>query len=161
MKKTSWIIIFSILLFFLQAGLFSVFGGWFKPNFLLLFIIYLNLTRGIRYGLLASLVCGLLMDSFGTGIFGIHAFSFFVCSYLIAVVKKYFIQFDVLPFKIVIVSVFTIFNILFLYLLNTIFIEINFKHVFLFILFPETVSTVAVAPYTFDCLKKCASKLYN
>ncbi len=161
MRKIFGIIFFSIFLFLIEIALFQIFGLWFKPNLLVIFIIFVNLRFGLRYGVFVSLFCGILADSFSAGIFGVHIISFIICSYILAIVKKYFLQFDALSFKLVIAFVFSSLFVLLMYFFNAMFLKINFSGVFTFIFLPEVAATVAVSPLCFDWFKKCDSKLLN
>ena len=79
MKKLFVIAVFSFVLFLAEVAMFQIFGSWFKPSLLVLLVVYFNLKFGIRYGILTSLICGILSDSFGSGIFGVHILSFIFC----------------------------------------------------------------------------------
>ncbi|MDP8265466.1 MAG: rod shape-determining protein MreD [Candidatus Aceula meridiana] len=160
LKKFFGIVVFIFFLFAIENILFYFFGFWFKPNLILLWIIFLNLFLGIRYGLVASFCAGLLQDSFSTGAFGAHILSFIVCSYLIVVIRKYFLQLETASFRLAISGVVAILNVLVLYVINSFFMKISFSETVVFILFPEVLSTVLMAWLLFDYYKKCALKLF-
>ncbi|MDD3374839.1 MAG: rod shape-determining protein MreD [Candidatus Omnitrophica bacterium] len=161
MKKLFGIAFFSFVLFLAEVAIFQIFGSWFKPNLLILLVVYSNLKFGIRYGIFASLIGGILSDSFGSGIFGVHIISFMFCSYILALVRKYFLQFDALSFKFIISGFFSSLNVILIYFISSIFLKINFSDVFIFIFLPEVAATVAVSPFCFDYLRKCDLKLLN
>ncbi|MDP8264393.1 MAG: rod shape-determining protein MreD [Candidatus Aceula lacicola] len=161
MKKLFVIIIFSFVLFLIEVAIFQIFGSWFKPSLLVLLVVYSNLKFGIRYGIATSLICGILSDSFGSGVFGAHVVSFISCSYVLIAVKKYFVEFDALSFKLVLAGIFSTLNIISIYFINSMFLKINFGDVFIFVFLPEVAATVAVSPFCVDYLRKCDSKLLN
>lgn len=159
MKKILWIFIGCIILFYAEAVIANGLGAWLKPNFLILFIIVINLTFGIRYGLWAAIVAGLLKDSFGVGLFGSHIFSFVLSSYLLVLIKHYMIHLEALYFKLALAFSITFLNVMILYCIQVIFVQVDFKDAAWFIIIPQIVITTAVGPYCLDGFKKCVLEL--
>lgn len=159
MKKVFWIFIGCIILFYAEAVIANALGNWLKPNFLIIFIIVVNLTFGVRYGLWAAVVAGLLKDSFGAGLFGSHILSFVLSSYLLVFIKHYIMHLEALYFKIVLVFLITLLNVMILYCIQVIFVQVDFKDAVWFIVIPQLVATTAVGPYCLDGFKKCVLEL--
>lgn len=159
MKKVLWIFAGCILLFLVEAVISNVFGSWLKPNFLILFIVFVNLYFGVRHGLWASVVAGVLKDSFGIGLFGSHILAFVLSSYLVVLIKHYMLHLEAIYLKWALAFTLTLLNIVILYFIQVLFIQVNFKEALWFIAVPQLVTTTAVGPYCFDGFKKCALKL--
>jgi len=159
MKKIFWILTGCIFLFLVETIIYNVFGHWLKPNLLILFIAFVNLYFGVRQGLFAAVVAGLLKDSFAVGIFGAHVFAFTLSSYLVILIKKYFFHMEALALKLSLAFTLSLLNVLILYLIQVLFTEVNFKDALWVIAVPEVILTTAVGPYCFESFKKCALKL--
>jgi rod shape-determining protein MreD len=67
---------------------FNVFG--FFPNFILILIVYLGLTRGVVSAEIIGFLFGITWDVFSTDVFGIRAVMFTIVGYLVGMVKKDF-----------------------------------------------------------------------
>lgn len=158
-KKFFWIGLSVLLLFGIENIFYDFFRFWFRPNFILLLVIVLNLTWGIRYGLVISFLAGFLKDSYSAGPLGAHVLAFVLCSYFIFAVRKFFLQMDTFLFRCVITAMTVFFNVLVLYLVYSLYESMNLQHAFLFVLLPQTLSTVLVASFLFDFYQKCALKL--
>ncbi|MCK5214876.1 MAG: rod shape-determining protein MreD [Candidatus Omnitrophica bacterium] len=154
------IAIFTIVCFIIEAVWVDVLGVLFKPNLLIILIIFFNLFRGIRYGLITALFAGLLADSFSVKPFGINIFSFVICAYMATVIKMYVYQVGSVVSRVLMVFFVTLINILVLYFLNVMISPIAFSEAFMCVLIPQTVMTVLIAPYAFEKFKQCALKLF-
>ena len=144
------------MLFFLEAVIVNVLGHWFKPNLLILFIVFVNLYFGVRQGLWAAAIAGLLKDSFAVGLFGAHVFAFILSSYLVILIKRYVFHMEALMLKLSLALSLSVLNILILYLIQVLFTELNFKDVLWVIALPEVVITTAVGPFCLKVFKQCA-----
>jgi rod shape-determining protein MreD len=60
------------------------------PNFILILIVYLGLTRGVVSAEIAGFLFGLTWDVFSTDIFGIRAVIFTIVGYLTGMTNKHF-----------------------------------------------------------------------
>ncbi len=145
-------------MFLAEAVIANVFGHWLKPNFLILFIVFVNLYFGVRQGLLAAVVAGLLKDSFAVGIFGAHIFAFILSSYLVILIKKYVFRFEALWLKLALAFTLSLLNVLILYLIQVLFTEVHFNDVLWVVALPELTWTTAIGPFAFIHFKKCALK---
>ena len=145
--------------FIIESALFNVLGRWFKPDLLLLLIIFFNLTLGIRYSILAALFAGLWKDSFGIDIFGLNIFTFIACAYLTTFIKRYLDPVGSRSSRILIVCSVTILSVFIRYVLDSIFSEIDFGQMVMFVMLPEAVTTTVAATYTFQQLRKCVLRL--
>ena len=78
-----------IYLFFIAEFVFyNTVGIWGKPELLVLAIIFCNLYWGIRYGIWAAIVTGLLRDAFGIQPFGTYLFIYIAAAYLTTYIRK-------------------------------------------------------------------------
>jgi len=86
MKKTLTIIILCIVFFiiyFLQINFFS----WFtiagvKPNLFVIFVLFIGLYTGRRYGLIMGAIFGFLIDILGSSIIGISSIEYALIGFL-------------------------------------------------------------------------------
>jgi rod shape-determining protein MreD len=76
---------FSTLQFFF-GKYFSVFG--FFPNFILILIVYLGLTRGVVYAEIIGFLFGITWDVFSTDVFGVRVVMFTTIGYLAGMINK-------------------------------------------------------------------------
>ncbi|MFA6378439.1 MAG: rod shape-determining protein MreD [Candidatus Omnitrophota bacterium] len=159
MKKILWILSGCIVLFFLEIIISNVFGHWLKPNLLILFIVFVNLYFGVRQGLFAAVVAGLLKDSFAVGIFGAHIFAFILSSYLVILIKRYVFHIEALALKLALAFTLSLLNVLILYFIQVLFTEVNFKDVLWVVAIPEVTMTTIVGPYCLESFKKCALRI--
>lgn len=160
MRKILLVVVFTFLFYWLESLLFQLFGRIFVPHFLLLLVIFANLYFGIRYGLFAAVLAGLLKDSFGVGVFGMYTVSYILSSYFIVYIQRYFHRSGSAASHLLIVFLVCLFNIFVNSMIQLTQININFRHLFQYILFPQVLSTFIVATYTFRQLRKCARKLF-
>ena len=158
MRNLIIITVLVFVFFFIEYFLFNVVGTWAVPDLLLLLIIFFNFYLGIRYGIYAAVLAGLIKDSFMIGVFGIHLVSFVVCSYFIAFLQKYvYARGSTLSRFIVIFAACTL-NILLQFILQSAFVPVNFFEVFRYIYLPEVFLTLLISPYVFDKTKQCVLK---
>src|SRR5438093_11253128 len=122
-----FLIAFVIFGFFLiEQTLFEQFGRWFTPDFMILVVIYFNLAFGIRYSLVAAVFAGLFKDSFTINVFGMNIFAFILCAFLTTWIKRYLLQVGSGASRILIVMAVTIFYCLLLFILNSLYGEVDF-----------------------------------
>jgi rod shape-determining protein MreD len=60
------------------------------PNFILILIVYLGLTRGAVSAEIVGFLFGLIWDGFSTDIFGMRAVMFTIVGYLTGIMNKHF-----------------------------------------------------------------------
>jgi len=145
--------------FVLESVLSNVFGRWFSPDLLLLLIIFVNLTRGIRYSILAAFAAGVLKDGYSAGPIGVSIFSFVACAYLTTFIKAYIYQSGSPPARVLLVFVMSLINITILYFLQLMTADVDFVDVFRYVLLPEVTATCVATGYVFQRFRACALKL--
>jgi len=160
MRKIIFILI-AVFVFFLGEFLFvNTLSPWIRPQLLLLLIIFIDFSAGIRYALLTALCAGLLKDSLGVGPFGIHMFCLVLCTYATTFLRKYlYVSGFMFPRFVLVASILGIYFIC-QYLLRSIFVPVSFVEAFKTIFVPETVATLVVMNLVFFHLKKCALKSF-
>ncbi len=159
MRKTVLILLLVFICFLLEFFIFNIAGSWFMPNFLLLLIIFLNLSWGIRYSLLSAVFAGLIKDGFSSSTFGIYTFSFVFCAYLTTVFSKFLYHKGSALSRMILVAIVTAINVLVHYVLQMMFVSVNIFQVIQHILIPEILTTLLVSTITFQYLRKCVLKL--
>ena len=158
MRKLLLLIGLIFLFFTIEFLWVNLLGNWFKPNLLLLLIIFFNLSLGLRYGLAAAFLAGIVEDSFGASIFGAHIVSFVVCAFMMIVVRRYFFHTSVYSLRIFLAFLISLLNVLIVFILNSIFLPLDFKEAFCFVMFPEVLATTLADGFTFRHLRSCVLK---
>lgn len=152
------ITILSFLFFLAEFVLFNVFGGWLKPDLLLILVVFFNLYLGIRHGLMTAFIAGFIRDSFSTHIFGLSIVSLLFCAYMTIFIKRYLNYIGSGSSRMMIVFLVSIVNVGIYFLLSSIFYDFSFRQTVLKFWFPEIVLTTLAAGYTFQVLRKCAKR---
>lgn len=158
MYQTGGILFLVFLFFNIKFFLFNILGPFWTPNTAILLIVFFDLISGIRYSLATAVLCGILEDSFSTGLFGINIFAYIASAYVTNIVKKYiyhrgsqlsrcFLVFVVLAFYLAIQT-----------LLMLMYETIQFWDVVSFVIFPEIFTTLLITTFTFNQLRRCASR---
>ncbi len=160
MRKILFITIFAFLFFIIEFIVFNMIGRWAMPNLLILIVIFVNLSFGIRYGLFTAVLAGVIKDSFSTSFFGINVFSFVVCAYMTTILKRYFYDKHSRSSRLLLVFSICLINVLVHFVLYTMFGVVDIIQTFQYILIPEIFTTLIVTAYTFRQLKKCVLRLF-
>ena len=160
MRKTILIAILVFLFFVLEFILFDLFGRFFMPNLLLLLVIFITLCYGVRFGLIAALLSGIMKDSFAASLFGIHVFSFIMFVYAAPIIKKHLYYASSTTSRLVLVLILTVLNVAINFFGELVFNPVSITQVFKFILFPQLLATLLVTAFVFQQLKICVSKFY-
>lgn len=92
MKRALFVIGMAYLAFVLEVVLFRHLGVWGKPEFLVLVIVFFTLYLGIRYGMLAAFVAGILREGVGLSPLGMYIFIYIVTACLISLLRRFFFQ---------------------------------------------------------------------
>jgi len=160
MKKIISIIGLVFMFFLIEFLIFNLAGRSFMPNFMILFIIFVSLSLGIRYSIFTAVIAGVVKDSFGVGVFGIHSFSFIVCAYLTILFKKYVYHVTSFSSRLLLVFIIVVSNVVIQFFLKFMFGSVSVRDALRHVLLPEVVMTLIVANFTFERLKACASRLF-
>ncbi len=140
--------------------IFNCFDERWMPNILMLIIIFVHLAMGRNTSLFAAIVAGLIKDSFSADMFGFNLYSFLICSYALTLIIKHVYRRGSPSSRLLVVFICVILNFFvqyFIYLAND---AISFVDAFRFILVPELLLTLFLAPFIFKQLEKCVSKLF-
>lgn len=152
------ITILSFLFFLGEFAVFNVFGGWLKPDLLLILVVFFSLYLGIRHGLITAFIAGFIRDSFSIQIFGLAIVSLLFCSYMTIFIKRYLNYIGSGSSRTMIVFWVSIVNVGIYFLLSSIFYDFSFRQVVLELWFPEIILTTLVAGYTFQVLLRCVKR---
>jgi len=159
MRKIILIALVVFVFFLIEFFLFNLGGRWFMPNLLLLVIIYFNLAFGIRYSIFAAVLAGIIKDSFGAGVFGVHIFSFVLCAHMTTILKRYLQYVASRRSRLLLVLCVTIIHIMGYFFLQLIVGKVNIVQVLTFVAIPEILTTLLVTSFIFAQLRKCVLKL--
>ena len=160
LKAIASIIFFVFIFFFIEYFIFNDMAPWLKPDLLLLLTMFLTLSLGIRFGLLTAVVCGVLRDSFGLGLFGVHIFSYLISAYMTAILRKHVYIVSVQWFRFVIATIVSLINVFIVTIFTLMRSPIDWGHFWGHVALPEVGMTVLAVSLTFDFLKKCVSKFF-
>ena len=160
MRKILFILVFAITFYLIEFVLFNTFGIWFKPNLLLLLVIFSNFAFGIRFSIIAAILAGMIKDSFSTGIFGINFLSFIICAYLVTFLMRFIHVRGRAAQRLLLVFYIVSANVFLQYCFYSIFIKTHPGIVFRSVLLPELLTTLIVANTTIRFLKICVSRLF-
>jgi len=159
MRRISFLFLITFVFFLLELVFAEFFGRWFKPNLLLLLVVYFSLSWGIRQGLFVACVAGVLKDSMSAGVFGIHFFSFVLCAYAVAAINKYFYRPDTSSARLLVTFGITVLYALVNYFLVSLFQSVNFFAAFRFVMFSEIILTTLLAAFIFKRVRRCVLRL--
>jgi rod shape-determining protein MreD len=159
MKKVIFIVFMCFVLSTIEFIIYNLVGRWFLPDFLFLFVIFINLFLGIRFSLVTAFAAGIMKDSLSTAFFGINVFSYVLSVFLMTLLKRYIYRRGSRALRLFLVLVMVTINFLILWMLNFMFFQANLVQAFEYVLMPQLMATLVVALQTFDCFKQCASKL--
>lgn len=160
MRKINIITVIVFVFFLVEFVLGNFLGRWFRPNLLILLIIFIDLHLGVRYGIFVAVLAGLLKDSIGAGFFGMNIFSFVLCVYVTTLVRRYIfydVEFGFL--RILMAFLMSAVNLLIIYVLNSLFGFIDFTQAVLYVMLPEVLATTIISSLIFTGLKRCVLKL--
>jgi rod shape-determining protein MreD len=146
--------------FIIEALLGGILGRWFKPNLLLIIVVFFNLSWGTRYCLAAAIIGGLIKDSFSPNFFGMNIFSFIACGYLVTFIKMYVYHVGSKADRVLMVFLIVILNVIIQYLVKVVLSYVNLGQAIHYVFLPEVLTTTIAAGYTFDRLKQCVSNLF-
>ncbi len=155
MRKILLITILALLFFLIEFLFFNLLGSWFKPDLLVLLIIFSDLSFGVRYGLFTAFLSGVLKDSFSSHLFGIHIFSFVICAFMTIVLRRYLFQTNPYSLRILLAFTISFLNAFLLYVLNSMFLPLDLYEAFYFVIVPNVLITTLAAGTTFRNLRKC------
>lgn len=158
MRKLIFISSLVFLFSLFEFILFNLGGRWLQPNFLLIFIIFIDLLLGIRYAIVAALLAGLLKDSFGIGVFGVGLLSFLAAAYLTVLLKKYIYMSGSRFSRVFLVGIMTVNFLSVQYLLLSMFQFHPFFETVRSVFLPQIFLTMAVTNSIMEWLKRCALK---
>ena len=161
MSRAAVITFCVVVAFLIEFLLFHLMGRWATPDLELLLVMFFNMYFGIRYGLLTAVLAGILRDSFSTGILGINVCSFIVAAYMTTILKQYIYHMGSRLSRYILIFIIIAINAVVHYYLYRMLVGPLYPgQVFRFVFLPQALLTLLVAPFVFEQLKKCVSKLF-
>ena len=106
-----------------------------------------------------AILKGILKDSFGAGIFGVHIFSFVLCAYMTTILKRYLHYVASRRSRLLLVLCVTIIHIVGYACLQLTVGDVNLVSVLTYVAIPEILTTLLVTSFIFAQLRKCVLKL--
>ncbi len=153
MKRVAVIALVSYLAFALEFLLYNFWGQWGKPELLILVVIFFNLYLGIRFSIIAAVICGILKDASGVAPFGTYVLVYIAGSYMTTLVRRYLYQ----PGSRFSRAVVTFFVVLGCFIVQAILTNMNHEvrlgELLLYLLVPQLLTTMIAATYVFAQLK--------
>ena len=162
-RRITFILLTVVVLFLCEFILFYFFGRLFKPNLLIILIVYLTLAWGVRYSLVAAIAAGALKDSFILGAFGTNLFSYTVCACTVALMNRYVYRPDAAGAKVAVVAIAALLHLTMTYFLSLLSGALglnNFGQAFRSVMVPEIIATSAVALFVWRRLRICVLRLF-
>ncbi len=158
MKRAVAIALIVYLFFLAEFVLYNTVGVWGKPELLILAVIFCNLYWGIRYGIWAAVVAGLVRDAFGLQPFGTYLFIYIAAAYLTTYIRKNIYQ----PGSRFSRAMAAFFVVTGCFVLETVLRlrqhEVRLTEAVFFILIPQLVTTMVAATFVFQGLRNIVVK---
>jgi len=160
MRRIIVITALTLLFFCIEFVIFNVFTSAFKPNLLILLIVFFDLYLGIRYGLYTAILAGILTDSFSTNVFGLNIVVFILCAYMTSILRKYIYFRGSRMSRLLLVFLIILIDFTARLILHAIAGHYDIASAFTYALLPALFVTLLITTYTFQQLRLCASKLF-
>jgi len=160
MRRLLAITVLTFLFFCAEFIIFNLIGAWARPQLLVLLVIFFNLYLGIRYGLYAAILAGVITDSFSTGIFGLNIVAFIICAYMTTLLRKYIYFRGSRMSRLILVFCICLIDFIVRVVLNAMSGQIDVFGALTVVLLPTLVMTLLCTSPIFQQLRLCASKLF-
>ena len=159
MRRIITVLALTLIFFLAEYLLVTVFGKIFIPNLILLLIIFLDLSMGIRYALLAAFLGGGIRDAYSTQFFGFHILTLMLTAYVTTILTRIIYQKG--SWWSLLLLIFCINSILLL-CQGALSLYLNsFPGFIRNIYLPEILMTLLFAGFVFNYLRKCVLRLYE
>lgn len=160
MRRLIVITVLTFLFFLIEFILFNLIGNWARPQLLILLVIFFNLYLGIRYGLYAAILAGLITDSFSTSVFGLNIVAFIICAYMTTLLRKYVYYRGSRMSRLILVFCICLIDFFVRVVLNAMLGQVDVYGAITVVLPPALIMTLLCTSYTFQQLRLCVSKLF-
>jgi len=158
-KKSLLTVFLVVACFSAEKILAQLFGVWFKADFLIILIVFFNLSRGTRASLGVAFLAGFLRDCFATKMFGMSIFNYVACAYMTTLLKMYIYHIGSAAAHVLIVFLITIFSVCLQFVFTLTVSAVTFAGMFRHVLLPEVLATTILTPYTITKIRRCVSRL--
>ena len=157
MKRVAVIALLSYLAYALEFLLYNFWGPWGKPELLILVVIFFNLYLGIRFSIIAAVFCGIFKDASGVAPFGTYVLVYIAGAYVTTFVRRYWYQ----PGSRFSRGVVAFFVVLGCFIVQAILTSMNHEArvgiQWLYLLFPQVLTTMLAATYVFEQLRNISN----
>jgi rod shape-determining protein MreD len=153
MKRVAVIGLVAYLAFALEFLLYNFWGGWGKPELLILVVVFFNLYLGIRFSIIAAVFCGLFKDASGIAPFGTYVLVYIAAAYLTTIVRRYLYQ-PGSRFSRLMVTFFVVIGCFIVQaVLSNMDHEVHLWDHLFYLLVPQVLTTLVAATYVFAQLR--------
>lgn len=159
MRNSFLIVLAAAGIFILEYFLVNILGRLWTPNFSLLFIIFINLVFGVRYGLLTAFAMGMLWDSYSADHFGLNTLAMMASCYLVVLFHKYLSYSGSRQAVLFLTFLILLFDVLWKFFLHSLTGSIHWKEMFYYVFLPEIAVSLIAVPIFYRELRRCVSKL--
>ncbi len=159
MRRILTVLALTLVFFLAEYLLAVVFGKTVLPNLMLLLIIFLDLSMGIRYALLAAFVGGAVKDAYSIQFFGFHILTLMFSAYVTTILLRILHQKG--SWISLLLLIFCINSVL---LICQGALSLNLRDVagfFRQVYFPELFMTLLFSGIIFNYLRRCVLRLYD
>jgi rod shape-determining protein MreD len=153
MKRIVVIGLISYLAFALEFLLYNFWGPWGKPELLILVVIFFNLYLGIRFSIIAAVICGLFKDASGIAPFGTYVLVYIAGAYLTTVVRRYLYQPGSKVSRALVTFFVVIGSFIVQVILSNMYHESRLWEQLIYLLAPQLLTTMIAATYVFGKLR--------
>lgn len=159
MRRILTVLALTLIFFLAEYLLTAVFGRFFVPNLMLLLIVFLDLSMGIRYALLAACVGGFIKDAYSVQFFGFHILTLMLSAYITTLLVRILHQKgSLLSLLLLIFCV----NSVLLLCQGALSMNLRYTDGFVHqIYLPEVLLTLLFSGVVFNYLRKCVLRLYE
>jgi len=154
MKRVAVIALLAFLAYVLEFLLNNFWGPWGKPELLVLVVIFFNLYLGIRFSIIAAVICGVLKDASGVAPFGTYVLVYIAGSYFTTFVRRYLYQPGSRFSRLVVTFLVVVGCFIVQATLANMNHEIHLNELLAYLLVPQLLTTIIAATYVFKLLKE-------
>ena len=159
MRKALFVFIAIWIGFLTEFLWLNSFARWSCPNILVVEVVFFNLLLGIRYGLAAAFMAGVLKDSFSVGVMGEHMLCFVIMAFGTTLLRKHIYSSGSKFSKIVLVIAALLIHYFVLIIIRFATSDIDISMLFIYVALPQLIVSLFTTVPIMNFLKQCVSKL--
>jgi rod shape-determining protein MreD len=152
MKRILFITLVVYLCFLSEYLLANILGRWFKPDLVIIAVVFFNLYLGIRYSLYAAAAGGILKDCFSVSFMGTHMLVYFLCAYVTTLAAKNIYQRGSVFLRLVLVLIALGVSAVARAVFHVMSVDLSLEGALAFVILPEMAWTLIAASFVFERL---------